>query len=389
MSADPPPAERTPEAQASPPRAPPGAFKDDERDWYDSSKLFEFLKPHAVWKGNTFNILSLQGGKYNLPDEKRREFYELYSEERSKKNFSLVELKNDVFPFLADIDHLTIEAMEHPDLWVAIEEEISASIKELLRADDAATCCKWQLRTPSNRHAIWPDCLVTTDTALAVRMRAIERLKERISCVDWSDVLDISVLEANGLRMLGSFKAWKPADLLANHCAWYQSHYGITKDGNATKKYSQKSKRLYNVVNTDAGFYAPEVGGITAETLMRHSVYRPNGTPALETRDLIKQYQPETVSRKRKNGAKPTVKLDRPPTNEAQAVEEALRGSGTHNFIQLQKESPSSFRFDTLGERRCPYGETHSGGSGGFYVRCATRQGQTFTCAFFWGMYIL
>lgn len=126
----------------------------------------------------------------------------LYTSECAHFNFSVVECRSKVFPFLADFDHLKPEALAMGDgLWTTLADHLGAAIA-------AAAGVEWQLRQGSdNRHALWPDVLVVRKTALRIRTRAIETLHAKNPCIDWADIIDPSVLEKNGLRLMGSYNS--------------------------------------------------------------------------------------------------------------------------------------------------------------------------------------
>lgn len=253
-------------------------FKDPGRSWF-RSKTYAFLRNHKVTSGE--NLLILQGGRFRVPDDARHEFMRLYAGECGYFNFSIVECRSIVFPFLADFDHLKPEALAMGDaLWTTLAQHLGAAITAVVDVPpEAAAAVEWQLRSGSNnRHAIWPDVLVVRKTALRIRTRAVETLHAAHPDIDWADIVDPSVLDKNGLRLLGSYKCWKLEALETLHAEWAATHYRM-KDGMRTANVSPKGMP-YKVLDTASGVYKPAEGECTLDALQRHSVYRAGATAA-------------------------------------------------------------------------------------------------------------
>lgn len=209
-------------------------FKDTRRSWF-SSKLYAFLKPYKVTVGE--NLLSLQGGSFFLPDDKRDSFYELYANEYSRYNFTLVERRSNVFPFLIDFDGVP-KSLQNDDFWVrALECAFKVLNESALDAGDAEV----QIRN-GNRHIMFPSCLVTEEQAV----RATELLQKELYTAypeqNWRKIVDPSVVGPNGLRMLGSYKCWKHADLLKKHKEWSRRYFQIDEAGKCTRNIGQKAR---------------------------------------------------------------------------------------------------------------------------------------------------
>lgn len=354
-------------------------FKDPLRHWFRSDLYRNVLSSHK--SRGTYNVLSLQGGVFLLPDEARSAFLETYARECTAFNFSLVECRTRVFPFLADFDHVGCDAFALGDsLWTLLETHIGAALSEYLECAPASDVV-WQIRTEANRHAVWPGCLVDTSTALAVRARAVETLLIDHSHIDWDDIIDPSVLKKNGLRMLGSYKAWKDVTLLERaHPEWARDFYGL-RDGVRKKNVHPKTQRPYNVVDTESGTYAdPGVLGTTAETLERHSVYRPQGAVPLPLTTagaiavaLFRVPLGRPPKRKGGQGAPVPERAQQPRRRRAETTTpEALRLEAL--LISIGGHGPGCVRSEdgladgrrrwyvqcTSGERTCPHGNTHA-----------------------------
>ena len=320
-------------------------FKNPNRNWF-RSKTFAFLRKYKVTSGE--NILVLQGGRFRVPDEARSEFMRLYTSECAYFNFSIVECRSKVFPFLADFDHLKPEALAMgDDLWTTLADHLGAAIAAVIDVTPAAAAgVEWQLRRDSeNRHAIWPDVLVVRNTALRIRTRAVETLHAMHPDIDWADIIDPSVLDKNGLRLLGSYKCWKLEALETLHPEWSAVHYRM-KDWMRTANVSPKGMP-YKVIDTASGVYTPAGGEITFDAMMRHSVYRADATAAA----LVDgEEEPDEPTKKR--GTKRTRDPDASGSNPAPvervsaepsvtpacgAITALLKGLGQDQFFVYEK----------------------------------------------------
>jgi hypothetical protein len=332
------------------------------------------------------NFLLLQGGCFHVPDDQRQDLFKLYAREAPWTNFSLVEMRGEVFPYLCDIDHVAGDAADMgEELFAVIEREVGGALQDLLRMPDGPTKCLWQFRTPINRHAIFPEALVTRSTALAVRKRAVERLKAVRPAIDWDDLLDKSVLDANGLRMLGSYKTWTYEELIRLYPQWTAREYNVV-DGKPTANVSQ-SGMPYKKVNVGAGCYSAFAGGarapaVTAEDLEEHSVYRPPGTEALPAKPELDAYvepkEEEAATaepRKRKRGARAADH-----GRCSKAILQALVDRGGHDRIYCEHGRPDGYKWrfrSSPEEFTCLHGGKHSGNNccvfrkdGQFRYRC-------------------
>ena len=113
-------------------------FKDPDRVWY-KSRTRKLLLPYKTDRGE--NIVILQGGKFRLPDDKRAEFLQTYASECTRFNFSIVEYRSEVFPFLADFDHIGPAALDMGDsLWTEMQAHLVAAIRATVEVtEEAAT----------------------------------------------------------------------------------------------------------------------------------------------------------------------------------------------------------------------------------------------------------
>lgn len=204
-------------------QTPPGV--EERRSWFKSN-TYALLKPFKVDRAGKHlaNLLVLQGGMFALPDDLRLEFIRRYAMEQPRFNFSFVEMRGDVFPMLFDIDKITEEALAMGrGFRDTFEAATRAAIAEFLDCDAAAQTCKWQKRA-NNLHIVWPDTLVDTPTAMALVKRVNELLEEQHPTTGWGTMIDCSVVDKNGLRMLGSLKMWKHQTLREVYPDWCRDY---------------------------------------------------------------------------------------------------------------------------------------------------------------------
>lgn len=197
-----------------------------------------------------------------MNDDQRDTFLGLYASEWNSYNFTFVELRSERFPFLADFDG-------GPPVWEAAEDAMRAALRA--RGLEPGRVL-WQIRG-SNRHALWPDCIVDGECALAVTGYVQRIMADKFPGHNWAKIVDRSVVTGNGLRMLGSYKCYEHDVLLREFPEWSAAYFKIV-NGNATANVN-KQGFPYKIVNPRDGFYLPADGSpVTVETLKLHSVYR-------------------------------------------------------------------------------------------------------------------
>lgn len=110
----------------------------------------------------------------------------------------VVEKKTPRFRFFVDVDYVSDEN----------ELDFVMVSRELFRIVNLGSCVlakahprKTTKGTKYGMHIIWPESLVTKQTANTIRMKLLDEFGS-----DWEDVFDSSVYSGSGLRMLWSYK---------------------------------------------------------------------------------------------------------------------------------------------------------------------------------------
>lgn len=201
-----------------------------------SEALREFLRPYRIGKsekGAVSTHYSMAGGKFYIPDEQHTKWLKLYAAEWARRSGSLfiVELRTPVFRMHFDIDMLqhteptdaelqdlarffsTVFKTFYPD--VTLDPRTFLCI--VLKAPPMQKKSNDVMLTKTGVHMIWPWLHVDKEQALRMRescvAAAVRLLPPRLPPLnDYADVIDKTVLEANGLRMVGSDKATRCDD---------------------------------------------------------------------------------------------------------------------------------------------------------------------------------
>lgn len=139
------------------------------------------------WKSQSrWTHLLLNGGKLLVPNEDIDLFYHEYVQSPSK--LYIIEQKTKRFKFFIDIDS---EYKLDP---VKLGQEFSKII-------DGGTCLIATSDPKFGIHFIWPQLIVDSKQARALRMKLLAEFGQ-----DWSQIIDENVYTGPGLRMLWSYK---------------------------------------------------------------------------------------------------------------------------------------------------------------------------------------
>lgn len=195
------------------------------------SPLDEWLiKRNFKTTSRQYTHLMLNGGKINIPEEHAITFLQRYAEDikNGEKHF-ICELKTEKFKFFSDLDFLEIETDDNkngiPDNVIidyisTIQTVIHEFYKDYINPVDlfVMVCCakakkkvfQGQNYIKTGVHLIWPKVFTTKQTALLLRYAIVKAMElaydPRPSFNSWAEVVDTSVYNANGLRMIGSKK---------------------------------------------------------------------------------------------------------------------------------------------------------------------------------------
>lgn len=191
---------------------------------------FEHLPPLRKWmifgkyftKTKDYTHLLLDNGKLQIPDAKIAEFHKLYAEDiKNKRKHYICEIRTKIFRLFFDLDFHEVdpEALSDERVYDYIQT-IQAVISEFFQESDKhVIVCTTDSKKVEKEgveynktgiHLIWPNLFVSQQTALLLRMCMIQFLEKkygsRPSYSSWADVVDLSVFDKNGLRMIGSRK---------------------------------------------------------------------------------------------------------------------------------------------------------------------------------------
>ena len=160
----------------------------------------------------------LDGGIWKVPLSEYPTFLQLLAGDlNAGEKHYISENKTKVFKFICDLDFyeesvISIKQVEHiVSVIQEIVNEYFGDQKIIICGADSKTVTINQTEfIKSGFHLVFPKLWVTVDTSKHLRILFIERListfKERESHNKWEDVVDLSVYEDNGLRMVGCRK---------------------------------------------------------------------------------------------------------------------------------------------------------------------------------------
>lgn len=167
--------------------------------------------------------LFLDGGKAAIPEEHSGTFLNMYTNAHLRgEKLCLVELKTAAFKMFFDIDaHIsqdsTTEQRDFVPLFIILNQ-VAAEFW-LLSAPPRLIICAAPPKPVQDSgvkmgfHLYWPHIVVNAPIALAFREKVLEKLDACSTldvCNPWRDIVDASVLKANGLRMIYSEKTDAP-----------------------------------------------------------------------------------------------------------------------------------------------------------------------------------
>jgi hypothetical protein len=196
-------------------------------------KRFDLLSPLKKWViSNKYFIKTteskdqkllathylLDGGIWKIPLNEYQTFLKLLADDLTagEKHY-ISENKTEIFKFICDLDFyddtiITVNQLKH------VVEQVYEVIKNyfgehriiICGADSKKVTLNDQELIKSGFHLVIPKLWLTTQTAKKLRIVIIKKLLEtfgeRASYNTWSDVVDLSIYEDNGLRMVGCRK---------------------------------------------------------------------------------------------------------------------------------------------------------------------------------------
>lgn len=163
--------------------------------------IFVFLKEHSKDASKHQSHLNLDGGKFNLPDEKLREFYKLYVDAIKTEKLSLVEKVSDCFAYFQDIDSKE-ETVTDDDI-VNLIGMTKEMVRKWFEVDEIEVTVS---KRKANYHIIYNNLLVKSETAIMFTKELKKEMTDKNN--ETSKYIDMSVYKT-GLRMVGSYKGTK------------------------------------------------------------------------------------------------------------------------------------------------------------------------------------
>ena len=200
---------------------------------YSLLRTYKGVRPPTVY--------ALSNGAWGLPTSKVGEFIKRYAAEHERFYFGLISLKTDIHPYLLDIDQTELaSSLGGP---IVVLKTIMDTFETMMTGKGVNIGrVALEHRKHERFHIVYPDCFVDRFVGVEVRKQHLEMLSRDYPGIDWGAIVDESVLKANGLRLLGSFK------------------YSSQKDaaGRDVKKVSKDGKEyLVRKLDQAGGFYVP------------------------------------------------------------------------------------------------------------------------------------
>jgi hypothetical protein len=187
------------------------------KKWVISNKYFIKTTESKDQKLMATHYL-LDGGIWKIPLNEYQTFLKLLADDLTagEKHY-ISENKTEIFKFICDLDFydetvITVKQVKHivDVVYEVIKEYFGEHRIIVCGADSKQVTIDDQPLTKSGFHLVVPKLWVTTQTAKKLRIVLIKTLLEtfgeRASYNTWSDVVDLSIYEDNGLRMVGCRK---------------------------------------------------------------------------------------------------------------------------------------------------------------------------------------
>ena len=190
------------------------------KKWVISNKYFVKTSDPKEKKINVSHYL-LDGGIWKIPKNEYQEFLRLLSVDlQNGEKHYICENRTDVFKFICDLDFYEPEdsGIININQLEVIVEVIQKVVLEYFGNQKVIICSSDSKIVNVNDnsfikcgfHLVWPKVWLTNITAKKLRIlfieKLIEKFTERPEYNTWSDVVDLSVYEDNGLRMVGCRK---------------------------------------------------------------------------------------------------------------------------------------------------------------------------------------
>lgn len=159
---------------------------------------------------NEYNVLSLDKGKYFIPDDEYKDFlneYKKYLEKGTK--LCIVEKQLDIGPLVIDLDY---EYSIKPNNLLEITKEISEKVKEMVKEDYVILCKSYEKDIKNGKkqgyHVQFPLTSLNIDCKIIIfnEIRKIIKKYQNLFINTPKKILDESVISKNGWLLFGSMK---------------------------------------------------------------------------------------------------------------------------------------------------------------------------------------
>lgn len=191
----------------------------------------------------------LDGGKIDLTEDYEI-FQQIYAKNIKEKN-CIVELKTDIFKLFIDFDVLTSEDFDISKYIKIIQETINDiyGIETIciITYANRDKCVKRDSLEYIKKgfHFHWPEILVNKEIAIRIRSMIIVRFTTIFGKVpefyeNWEKIIDKSVYEHNGLRLLGADKC-----SISDGIKTYEERVYIVHSVYSGKEYSDELTKNY------------------------------------------------------------------------------------------------------------------------------------------------
>jgi len=187
------------------------------KKWVVTNKYFIKISDSKEKKADATHFL-LDGGIWKIPLNEYQTFLQLLATDLNNgEKYYISENKTPVFKFICDLDFfeekiINIQQIEHiVKVIQLIVDEYFGNQRIIICGAESKKIVKDSIELiKSGFHLVFPKLWVSIETAKKLRILFIEKLiytfSERENYNKWDDVVDLSVYEDNGLRMVGCRK---------------------------------------------------------------------------------------------------------------------------------------------------------------------------------------
>lgn len=178
----------------------------------DQNHLYAWLKRQGMWGDGRGEITHyfFNGGKARIPNDTENYAFNCILFRALKKSPQyVIERRTQIFKFFMDLD-------------IRIEEDLPSTVKQTLvsfikkevdlffmGSYEIIVCTRSHVGNKTGIHLVWPKITTDSKDALALRRCLIPACQKGLGNMftnSWSEVIDKSVYEKNGFRMIGCIK---------------------------------------------------------------------------------------------------------------------------------------------------------------------------------------